>query len=427
MDNKDGAIDLLILSNGVGEISTWVRPVVKALRNKLGEDREKVRISVILSPCPHSTGREAEIARSYPEIDRVQSAANFWSFLLWGKTAENWQWRQKGVVLFLGGDRIFPVIIGKRLNYRIVVYAEWSTQWERWVDRFGVMKAEVRDRVHQKYRHKCTVVGDLMVDLSPTEVTQEKEELVALMPGSKAMKLAQGFPLVCGIAEYLHRLRPQVRFVLPVAPTLTVEELAKFGDRAFNPIIPQIGNVSAELVFRKNNKPYFLTSGGVEIEVWQPFPAHEKLIQCQFCATTVGANTAQLTALSIPMLVLLPAQQLDAMRAWDGIPGILANLPLVGTGFAYAINWIVRYYVLKNKRLFAWPNIWAQREIVPELVGDLDPDEIAKIMLDWLEHPEKLAEIRENLQRVRGESGAAKKIAELVSQEISRSVEKCSN
>ncbi|MEM9538853.1 MAG: lipid-A-disaccharide synthase [Cyanobacteria bacterium P01_E01_bin.42] len=419
-ENNGDGMDIIILSNGVGEITTWVRPVVKALREKLGDDRQKIRISTILSPCPHSTGKEAEIVRSYSEIDRVQSSEHFWPFLLRGKTADNWQWHEQGIVLFLGGDRIFPVIIGKRLHYRIIVYAEWETQWERWVDRFAVMKPEVRDRSPEKYRNKCTVVGDLMVDISSTTAPKEGGELVALMPGSKAMKLAQGLPLMCGIAEHLHCLRPRVRFILPVAPTLTLEELAKFGDRAFNPIIPKIGNVAAELVFRANGEAYLMTSGGVEIELLQSFPAHEQLIQCLCCATTVGANTAQLTALGIPMLVLLPAQQLDAMRAWDGIPGILANLPFVGTGFAYAVNWIMRYYIVKNKKLFAWPNIWAKAEIVPELVGNLDPKAVAKIILDWLEHPEKLAEIRDNLQRVRGDRGAAEKIAELASQEISQ-------
>ncbi|WP_204106505.1 MULTISPECIES: lipid-A-disaccharide synthase [Spirulina sp. CCY15215] len=422
MENDLEAIDILILSNGPGEIATWVRPVVQALREQLGEDRNRVRISVILSPCPHSTGRETEIVRSYPQVDRVQSSEHFWQFLLWGKTAENWHWHKQGVVLFLGGDRIFPVIIGKRLNYRIVVYAEWSIQWERWVDRFGVMKQEVCDRVPQKYQHKCSVVGDLMIDISPIKI-QNNEELIGLMPGSKAMKLTQGLPLMCGIAESLHRLRPQIRFVLPVAPTLTLKELAKFGDRAFNPVIAKIGNVAAELVFRENNQPYLRTSGGVEIELWQPFPAHEILSQCRLCATTIGANTAQLTALGVPMLVLLPTQQFDAMRAWDGVPGILANLPLLGTPFTYTINWLMRYYVFRINKLFAWPNIWAKREIVPEIIGDLEPNEIAKIMLDWLEHPEKLKEMQESLQQVRGESGAARKLAELVGQEIAKPID----
>lgn len=87
--------DILILSNGPGELATWVRPVVKCLRQQLGNDRSQIRISVVLSPCPNASGKEVEIARSYPEVDRVQSAEHFFPFLLSGKTAENWDWRGK--------------------------------------------------------------------------------------------------------------------------------------------------------------------------------------------------------------------------------------------------------------------------------------------------------------------------------------------
>ena len=160
------AVDILILSNGPGEVTTWVRPVVQALRQKLGEDRSCVRISVVLSPCPNASGKEAAIALSYPQVDRVQSAEHFWQFLLRGKTVENWDWRTRGVVLFLGGDQLFPVLISKHLGYRTVVYAEWDTRWHRWIDRFGVMKPDLINRVPPKYAHKLTVVGDLMAEAS---------------------------------------------------------------------------------------------------------------------------------------------------------------------------------------------------------------------------------------------------------------------
>ena len=158
-------VDILILSNGPGEVTTWVRPVVKALRQKLGNDRDEVRISVVLSPCPNASGKEASIALSYPEVDRVQSASNFFPFLLSGKTAENWDWRNQGVVVFLGGDQFLPVVIGKRLGYKTVVYAEWDARWHNLIDRFGVMKPEVAAKVSPKYAHKFTVVGDLMLEV----------------------------------------------------------------------------------------------------------------------------------------------------------------------------------------------------------------------------------------------------------------------
>ena len=116
------AADILILSNGPGEVTTWVRPVVRALRQHLGA-ASLVRISVVLAPCPNGTGQEEAIAKSYPEVDRVQGAEHFLPFLWQGKTAENWEWHKKGVVLFLGGDQFFCLVIGKRLGYRTVVYA----------------------------------------------------------------------------------------------------------------------------------------------------------------------------------------------------------------------------------------------------------------------------------------------------------------
>ncbi|MGB7273927.1 MAG: hypothetical protein WBC69_11565, partial [Geitlerinemataceae cyanobacterium] len=59
------SVDILILTNGPGELATWVRPVVRTLRQQLGENRSQLRISVVLSPCPNASGKEAEIARSY--------------------------------------------------------------------------------------------------------------------------------------------------------------------------------------------------------------------------------------------------------------------------------------------------------------------------------------------------------------------------
>ena len=87
-------VDILILSNAVGEVVTWVRPVVKTLGQKL--DLSSVRISVVLSPCPNSTGKEAAIAESYPEVDRVQGAEDFFPFFVVGKNSSKLGMAQTG-------------------------------------------------------------------------------------------------------------------------------------------------------------------------------------------------------------------------------------------------------------------------------------------------------------------------------------------
>ncbi len=406
--------DLIILSNGPGEISTWVRPVVAAWREQT--DAAAVRVSVAISPCPHATGREAAVAASIGGVDRVLAARDFWPFLLQGRTPQGWDWLPCGVVLFLGGDQFYAVVISRRLGYRSIIYAEWEARWYRRVDRFAAMNDAVVAGVPAAYRHKTEVVGDLMAEARSLrdrlQATPTGAELIGLLPGSKAAKLRLGVPLCLGIAEAIHRQRPQTQFVIPVAPTVALAELAQWANRQLNQALELVGGREATLV--TGEPPYLQTKSGLRVALHQGYPAWDLLSRCQLCLTTVGANTAELGALAVPMLVLLPTQQLDVMRAWDGLPGLLANLPGVGSAFARLINWLV----LRQKRLLAWPNRWAGEEIVPELVGHLQPEEVAGRVLDWLAHPEKLAAVRSRLQAARGEPGAARKIARIVAEEL---------
>jgi lipid A disaccharide synthetase len=409
-------IDLIILSNGPGEVTTWVRPVVKALRAKLGVDRSQLRISAILAPDPNVSGKEVQILQSYPEIDRVQGAEHFTNFLLWGKTAENWDWRSRGIIIFLGGDQFSPVIIGKRLGYQTVIYAEWTARWHNLIDRFAVMNTEVTAKVKPQYAAKFTVVGDLMVEMQteidPEAINNNDEILIGLLPGSKAAKLGMGLPLMLAIAEYIQAAYPSVKFAIPVAPTIDLDTLASYADPSKNPVIALVNGATATLV-RDEMMPYLQTSKGLKVELHTEFPAYDWLSKCTLCLTTIGANTAELGGLGVPMIVLIALQQLDAMRAWDGGLGILVNLPLIGSPISKLVNTIA--YRTMGSRKFAWPNIWAGGvEIVPELVGNLDAKIVAEFTIDYLEHPEKLAAMRSALRQVRGESGAADKLASIV-------------
>lgn len=132
--------------------------------------------------------------------------------------------------------------------------------------------------------------------------------------------------------------------------------------------------------------------------------------------STVGANTAQLGALNIPMVVVLAIYQWNRMRAYDGILGLLVNLPLLGTPIAIVVTKLIVHFALKSGKLYSWPNIWAGREIVPELLGQIKPTTIAELMEHYLNHPEELDQIRQNLQQLRGRSGAAQNLAQLVVQ-----------
>ncbi len=417
-----GPSDILILTNGPGELATWVRPMVRALRDLLGPGP---RLSVVLSPCPHATGAEMGIARGYPEVDRVLPASAFFNFLITGKTPESWDWHPQGVILFLGGDQAFPVLLGKRLGYRTVVYAEQRGRWAAWIDQFAASNDRVG--VAAKYRHKLAVVGDLTGEVGAPQPLASPGlealpkldadgELIGLLPGSKSAKLTQGVPLCLAAAGHLHRLRPHDRFVVPLAPSLDPVRLAAYADPSLNPYTQVFPGGAAELVIPTKGLPFLRTVAGAEVVLWPRFPSYNLLKLCRICLTTVGANTAELGVLGIPMVVLLPTQQLDAMRSWDGLPGILARLPGVGSVFARVINGVA----LQRLGRLAWPNIWAGHEIVPELVGPLDPATVAQVVVDYLSQPERLQVMVKELQRVSPAPGAAAKLATLVAFQLVR-------
>ena len=68
-------VDIVILSNGPGELVTWVRPVVQQLRQQANID---MRISVLLSPCPHATGKEVARSSQEKRVFRTHSWLNQW-------------------------------------------------------------------------------------------------------------------------------------------------------------------------------------------------------------------------------------------------------------------------------------------------------------------------------------------------------------
>ena len=125
------------------------------------------------------------------------------------------------VVVFLGGDQFWTVLLSARLGYRHLTYAEWVARWPRWNDRIAAMGPAAADRLAKRWQPRCQVVGDLMADLSSSARSSAplpSGEWVALLPGSKRAKLQVGMPFLLRCAEALQTLRPQTQFLLALAP-----------------------------------------------------------------------------------------------------------------------------------------------------------------------------------------------------------------
>ncbi|OAE22977.1 hypothetical protein AXG93_2717s1070 [Marchantia polymorpha subsp. ruderalis] len=469
---EQAEVDVVLLSNGPGEVAAWVKPVVASLRTKFGGRKPSFRISVILTPCPHASGRELELIRSYSDVDRCQGPESFWNLLLFGSTEDGWTWHRKGVVVFLGGDQLYTVILSRRLGYKSIVYSEESVLWPG-----------------------CKVVGDLFSDsvvgLNPhnsesytvKEADSMKDSIpvVGFLPGSKVIPLLDFTELTLFLACDLATIRLQdrmmgrVRFVLPLAPTVTLSMLAKQADPLSNPNISQFHwssakvspNVDKQLHLEHQDESssggtysqfeavgHLMTDEGVHIDILQQFPAHDVFKRCSLCVTTVslqiGTNTAELGYLGIPMLVVLPTHALEVFRGGTGgALGLLANMPgELGKYVAQEVN----SALLKSSGYIAWPNRkpcnsvyadsdyelrdckvkvklvilvfeklipwkletaqlcllehassckrWVDKEVVPELVGRIEPVEIANVAAHYLFSQSKLEAMKRQLLKI---------------------------
>ena len=406
---------IVLVCNGPGELTTWVRPLARRLQAEmpLRPDRPgaPTSLQLVLVPCPNATGSEHRVAAAMGLFERIIPAASFWWLLL--RPRRYGPWPRRGVVVFLGGDQFWTVLLSARLGYRHITYAEWVARWPRWNDSIAAMGPAAADRLGGRWRHRCQVVGDLMADLS--ESARDEQPLppgdwLALMPGSKRAKLQVGMPFLLETADRLAAIRPTCRFLLPVAPTTSVQELLAYAGPE-NPIAsaysagePQLQQSEQGLVF--------ITSSGTRILLIEQQPAHGVLSQCRLALTTVGANTAELGALAVPMIVLVPTQHLHVMQAWDGGIGLLARLPILRWLLGMALTaWRMRHH-----GFLAWPNISAGRLVVPERVGAITPEQIAEEAADWLNQPARLAGMRDDLRSLRGQPGAVAALAGMVRQ-----------
>ena len=373
------------------------------------EAESSTELRLVLVPCPNATGSEASVAKGMGLFSRVLPAGRFWWLLL--RPRRHGPWPKQGVVVFLGGDQFWTVLLSARLGYRHLTYAEWVARWPRWNNHIAAMGAAASDRIAPRWRERCSVVGDLMADLSESARSNTPlpaGEWVALLPGSKRAKLQVGMPFLLRCADALAQQRAQTQFLLAVAPTTSVAELQAYAGEG-NPLQRFYGTQVPELVEREGQR-WLVTAAGTRILLVEEHPAHGPLSQCTLALTTVGANTAELGALGVPMLVLLPTQHLHVMQAWDGWVGVVARLPLL----RWLIGVAITTWRLNHRGFLAWPNISAGRMVVPERVGAISPEAIAGEAREWLEQPQRLAGMRDDLRSLRGQPGAVAALAALV-------------
>ncbi len=420
MNKKTVAV--VIVSNGPGELTTWVNPVVDEL-NKINkslcdDDKQDFTLRLVLVPCPNATGKEFLVANSWNKFELITKSKSFWKLLI--KPHSFASWPKKGVVIFLGGDQFWSILLAKRLGYLNITYAEWVSRWPKWTNEIAAMNVKVKQLIPQRYKYKCKVIGDLMADIklsSETSLRKQEKNYIALLPGSKKAKLSVGIPFFLEVADHIAEENENINFIIPIAPTTDKSEYLFFQSNK-NPIAKHYSSkIKTIKNFKDSRFDYVIeTSKNTKIYLIKKHPCYEILKECDLAITTVGANTAELAAISLPMLVVLPTQHLNMMNAWDGIFGVIGKISFINR----FLTFIIKYFYFQKKKFFAWPNIKAKRMIVPERIGNISPKRIATEVSYLIKNKDQLKSIRDNLHKERGDKGAAKKLASLIINSIKK-------
>jgi UDP-N-acetylglucosamine:LPS N-acetylglucosamine transferase len=382
-------LDVLILVNGPGELSSYVMPMVQALKQK----SSSLRITLIFTPCPYSSGKEMEVAKSIKEIDRVIDASAFVSWALLNKRPPNTPFSKSGIVAYLGGDILYAKMLAKKLKYPAIAYSEAYAKWPKVFRKFLVPDAQIFEKFkkHGFPASQIKIVGNLMADsinirMNRSEVFSkfgfEKDKaLISILPGSRLFQVQFTFKYFAEVARFIRSLNKNVQFAFVISPYLP--------EKVFKENIGKAGN---------------LKETGISLI---KSDQHDVIAASDLVLTIPGTNTAEVAIIGTPMISVFPltgARFIPLEGIWD----IIGRIPVVGFFFK---NYYVKMYLSKT-RFFAIPNIKSGREIVPDLRGKVTPQEIAELAVKMLGDKESLFKMREDLKVSLGNKGAAMRIAE---------------
>jgi hypothetical protein len=209
-------VRLAITSNGPGEFSGWVRPLLSALY-RIAPDTD---VTLFFVPDDYATGREPDVARELFPQARVVPAKTYLRFALGGAVAELPD--RIDAVQYLGGDLMHAARVHARLGGRASAYKFARRREVKTFDRaFAVDEANASEIAKAGYpRERVRIVGNLAIDGALAEAAgafpsaSDNREIppdgVLVMPGTRKYEVANLVPFFVRVAERLREIRPDI-------------------------------------------------------------------------------------------------------------------------------------------------------------------------------------------------------------------------
>ena len=285
------------------------------------------------------------------------------------------------LVDYVGFNLRFAAIAKKR-GYKVLYYVApqvWS--WKK--NRIKDIKAYVDELVvlfpfevefFKKEGMKTHCFGHPLLDIAKPSLDKntvwEKygldrdKQLVSLLPGSRKNEVLKHLPTLFKMAEFLNQQRQDLQFALPIAPTVSREDIE-----------PYLEETTAKINVIENDTYNIVGHSDV-------------------AAVASGTATLETAILQTPLVIFY-------------------NTSL--------LTYIIGKHIVRIDRV-GLPNIVADEDIVPEVIQvGFNPENLGREVLRILENPEVAEKMRQDLARLKeklGHPGAYEKTAEFFSQLI---------
>lgn len=392
----------VLISNGPGELTTWLKPVLEQLR----QVAPHVRISIVLVPCQFASGNEADVARSYG-ADAVISVRDYLRFAATGRVPSalvedtEQQAGGQGFVLSLGGDLGMALRLAKALHYPCYRYS-FVPWWHVRLKRLFVSSSQTYHQARRLGAPKAKLepVGNLVADVL-------EDVQLASMAGSPRLMLMFGsrdnfaiyiIPLFLALVDALQQHYPHMTFVAPRSRLLSDAALqAGVSNQHGKDVFPD----SVAGVLKGNT---IRTPRGATIQLIDEAERHAYMKAVAMALTIPGTNTLELGMAGVSALVVLPLNKPEVIPL-EGIGHWLGMIPFVGT-------WLKRRAVLLAAPHFpvSLPNHFSGHDLMLEYKGDITLQGMLTRARHLLDDPSALAQRRQGLLEHMPKAGAAEKL-----------------
>ena len=201
-----------------------------------------------------------------------------------------------------------------------------------------------------------------------------------MFTGSRPLHFEVFTPLCIQAIEVLLKKDPDLHIVVSVASTITDQALA-VARQNFN---------HERVFFRRGNSLDFM-----------------RLSSCML--SLPGTNTAEAMYMQLPMLTVAPLNWPERALL-DGLPGLIEHLPFAGMPLK---RFLVSRYA-KRVGYISLPNRRTDREIVPQQIAFLEPEQLAEDIYMLYSDNERLQNLKLSLKEISGDD----RVDELILEEL---------